>query len=262
MLPTWLPDTVTTDLDRALHYTLLWGLEAVELRTLGRAPDRVPNVNEEKVRRRLRETEISAAAVVPGLFESTADAHALWMNDLTVLADVLAFCRRTGCRRVVVSAFTGAPDVGAMPRVVDALRRAGDLAARADARVVVLNEYDTHARTGTDLLALLDRVDSPYVEAGWDPAAGLIAGEPPEQTPDELLPRLGLVRVRDVRNDGDGWSDVVPGEGELDWQALTKRIARAGFDGPLSLDLRVDAPGSAGLHAGTNLVRWIRAARK
>ena len=53
MTPIWLTDTVTGDLDRALHYTSLWGLEGVELRTVGGPEDRVPFVNEAKLRRRL-----------------------------------------------------------------------------------------------------------------------------------------------------------------------------------------------------------------
>ena len=64
MLTAWLTDTVTSDLDRALHYTLLWGLEGVELRTVGGAEDRVPFVNEAKLKRRLSEHELPVVAIV------------------------------------------------------------------------------------------------------------------------------------------------------------------------------------------------------
>ncbi len=73
MLPVWLPDTVTLDLDRALHYTLLWGLEGIVLRTVGGEADRVPHVNEARLKRRLSEHDLPAVAVDPGLFEQPAE---------------------------------------------------------------------------------------------------------------------------------------------------------------------------------------------
>ncbi|MEM8558873.1 MAG: sugar phosphate isomerase/epimerase, partial [Bacteroidota bacterium] len=69
MTPILLTDTVTTDLDRALHYALLWGHEGLAIRTLGRHGERVPYVNEAKLKRRLDEHELPLVAVEPGLFE-------------------------------------------------------------------------------------------------------------------------------------------------------------------------------------------------
>src|SRR5690606_13981037 len=119
MPPVWLTDTVTPDLDRALHYTLLWGLEGVVLRAVGIHDDREPHVNEAKLQRRLAEHDVPAVAVDPGLFEGPAGDRGAWMNDLALLPDVLAFCRRIGCGTVLVGALSG--DEGL---AVEALRRA------------------------------------------------------------------------------------------------------------------------------------------
>ena len=100
----WITDTITADLDRALHYTLLWGLEAVVLRTVGRVGDRVPHVNEAKLRRRLVEHDVEAAAVDPGVLEASASDRALWLNDLAVLEETARFCRRIGCARILTGA--------------------------------------------------------------------------------------------------------------------------------------------------------------
>ena len=69
MLPVWLTESVTPDLCRAVHYTLLWGLEGVVLRTVGRSGNRVPFVNERQLRTRLEEPEGQVVAVDPGLFD-------------------------------------------------------------------------------------------------------------------------------------------------------------------------------------------------
>ena len=52
--------------------------------------------------------------------------------------------------------------------------------------------------------------------AGHDPVAEL--GDLPAACP--------LVHAKDVRRDGDGWLDVVAGDGELDFEAIAGRRAR------------------------------------
>ena len=66
MTPVWYTDSVTSDLDRALHYTALWGLEGIEMHAMGGPASVVPNVDEDKLRRRLFEYDLPLAAVVPG----------------------------------------------------------------------------------------------------------------------------------------------------------------------------------------------------
>ena len=70
MQTAWITDTVTEDAPRAIHYTLLWGLDGVVLRTVGGPEDRVPFINEARIRNRLIEADLSVAAVDPGLFEA------------------------------------------------------------------------------------------------------------------------------------------------------------------------------------------------
>ena len=69
MLPVWLTDSVTPNLSRAVHYTLLWGLEGVVLRTVWTSDNRVPFVNEQQLRTRLQEADLPVVAIAPGLFE-------------------------------------------------------------------------------------------------------------------------------------------------------------------------------------------------
>lgn len=254
MLPAWLTDTVTSDLDRALHYTLLWGLEAVELRTVGRAHDRVPFVNEAKLVRRLAEHELGVAAVVPGLFEGRVVERAAWLNELAALGETLRFCRRVGCSRVVVSAFTEAtPEAAAEP-----LRRAGEAAAQAGVTLAVLNEQGAAHATGAALAALLEAVDHAHVQAAWHPAEALAAGEDPARGLAALAGRVALVRCRDGRPQPGGWADAPLGEGAVGWADQLRRLAADGFEGPLSLELTGEARPRRGLHDATTLVHLVR----
>ena len=105
MLPVWLTDTVTSDLGRALHYTELWGLEGVELRTVGGSEDRVPRVNESKIYNALETSGRFLSAIVPNMFEGPVSQTAAWMNDLVTFDETLRFCDRVRCPRVVIPPF-------------------------------------------------------------------------------------------------------------------------------------------------------------
>ena len=253
MLPVWLPDTITPDLDRAIHYTLLWGLEGIVLRTVGGRADRVPHVHEPRLKRRLSEHDLPAVAVDPGLFEHSAAERGAWMNDLVLLDEVLAFCNRIGCSRVVVGALPGTDEA------TEALRQAGDRAKRRGCVVAVRNE-DGGRPTGRAIAELLAGVDHPAVRACWSPAEALAAGEDAEAGLDALDGRVDLVMVRDGKLAARGWQPTRLGEGAVDWPRALQELHRRGFDGPLCLDLREVASPKDGLRDATTMIRMARAA--
>lgn len=265
MLPAWLPDTITSDLDRALHYTLLWGLEGIVVGTVGGAADRVPHVNEARLKRRLHENELPAVAVDPGLFEQPAEQRGMWMNDLVLLEETAAFCERIGCRRIIVGGLPGTEDDD---EAADALRQAGVRAARRGCTVVVRNSLEREdaaegeRATGRALADLLDAVGHPAVRACWNPADGLQAGEEAEVGLDALSGRVELVIVRDGRPTASGWQPRPLGEGVVGWPEVLRGLHAHGFDGPLCLDLSDLESAKDGLHEATTLIRMARLARR
>lgn len=269
MLPVWLTDTVTPDLDRALHYTLLWGLQGVELRTVGGAADRVPRVNEQKVKHSLEKSEVLPVAVSPGLFEAPLSERARWMNDLATFEETVRFCKRIGCPRVIVSAFRReegeAKREALLPEeALRAFRRAADRAARGGLTLAVLNEPNGCCPTGTALARLLQAVDHPFVQAAWHPAAALQSGEDPAEGLQALGERVTLVRCSDgvVDSESGAWQEVSFGEGDVGWDDQLRRLHAAQFQGPLSLEVRVEPRPKEGLRAATRLIRMIRAVQR
>ena len=264
MTPTWLTDTVTSDLDRALHYTALWGLEGVELRTVGGAEDRVPFVNEAKLRRRLREQGVPICAIVPGWFEGAAGERATWLNEIASMEETLAFCRRIGCSRIVVSAFAPEPTPSEDVReaTVEALQRAGAAAARADVRLVVLNEAGMAHPTGRSLGRLLEAVNHPAVRAAWSPAEALRRGEDPTEGLEALSGRVELVRCSDGVVREKGWQEAPLGEGDVGWAEQLRALHESGFDGPVSLEVYLEPRPKQGLRSATRLIQMIRAATR
>ena len=257
MLPVWLTDTVTSDLGRALHYTELWGLEGVELRTVGGSEDRVPRVNESKIRNAIQRSGKFLSAIVPSMFEGPVSARAAWMNDLVTFDETLRFCNRVECPRVVVPPF--AAEKGAsVDQMADAFRRAGDRAATHDVLLCVHHGPETGCRTGQDLAALLSIVNHPSVRATWDPVAALRSGEDPADGLNALEGRIAHVRCSDGRVAGGRWEDTAFGEGDVDWEQQLRVLHARDYVGPLSLEIYVEPRPKYGLRAATTLIHMIR----
>lgn len=278
MIPTLLTDSISFDIDRAIHYTLLWGLEAVELRAIGGPRDRVPFVNEQKLKRRLTESDLPVLAIVPGMFEGELEDRAEWLNELATLDETLQFCRRLDCKQVVVSSFlhsangstpSGGPhpvdesDRGAarsgLPVIADIMRRAAERASRSNVYLCIANDHRGRMRTGSELARLLRSIDHPAVLAAWHPDEAYMAGENPADGLDALADRIGIVRCRSVARVGNGWEVRTIDRGAVDWADQIKRLKDLGFSGPLSLDVRVEPKAKNGLREATELIRMIRA---
>ena len=257
MLITWLTDTVTSDLDRAIHYTLLWGVEGLELRSVGSVEERVPHVNEEKLIRRIQEHDLPVAAVVPGLFQGRVADRAAWLNELVSLEELLQFCQRIGCHRVVTSAFSEAR-VSELEQSADAMRRAGQAAEEYGITLAVLNEPDMARSTGQAVAALLEAVDHPAVQAAWHPASALQAGEDPRAGLQALEGRIALVRCADGFMRGGDWQEKRPGQGAVGWADQLEMLQRQGFDGPVSLEVNAEPRSKQGLRAAHWLIRQRR----
>lgn len=256
MLPVWLTDSLTTDLDRALHYTQLWGLEGVELRTVGKAGDRVPHVNERKLISRLLDTEMTLSAIQPGLFEGPATDLVARLNEIAALQESLAFCGRTRCPLVVSGGFTTGGEAD-LARAVDLLKRAGDRVGPGGGTLVVQHERGALCETASQLADVLHSVSHPHVRAAWNPAEALQAGESPEVGLEALAPYIALVRVRDGHMRDGAWEEAVPGQGSIPWVPLLKALSLHGFKGPLSLDARIEPKPRTMLHAATFLVDTV-----
>lgn len=270
MLPVLATDSVSEDLARAVGYALLWGLEGVAVRSVG--GERVPFVNEAAMKRRLDESEMPLATIDPGLFEGDASRRAVWLNDVVVFDETALFCRRLGCGVVRIGALAEAPaaespvadglDAVALIRVA-ALQALGNVAQRHGLRLAVRNDASTLVATGAHLAALLASVNHPAVGADWRPIEAAHAGEDPVEGLEALLAAAPVfcVAVADEQAADDGARvDAVVGAGEMRWEEQIQRLAAAGYDGPLALEVHGRPAAPAGLASATALVHAVRTA--
>lgn len=263
----WLPDLISRDLDRMLHYTLLWGFDAVDLRLVGNA--RVPHVNEEKLLRRLRETEVSVAAVSPGLFEGPAEEKVGWLNEIAVLPETIRFCEHIGCSTILVSGFRQTDAPGAYESAVDAFKRSAALAARRRMTLVVCNESDGLFPTLASLSALLNDVGSEALRISWSPAeewlatgsVGQVEGEVPQHVLHDVLHYVMHLRIGQLSGTLDSHAASALESGVIDWPAILSDLRKHGFDGVLSMETRAEPLKKQAMRDATLLHQLWRTAK-
>ncbi|MEM1057069.1 MAG: hypothetical protein AAGI52_16225 [Bacteroidota bacterium] len=243
MIPGLLTDTVAPDVRDAVDHALLWGLETVALRTLGR--ERVPNTNEARLLRVLAEAEMPVAWIDPGLLEGEFSNRASVLGDIEALRDLAPFCHRIGCSVVAVGALAATPrETG---DVVRSLRGAGEVAASKGLSLAVRNG-DAYP-SALDLAALLREVDHPAVGGLWSVAASRVARENLIASA-RALAEAGLLAVE---------ADEELASADPEASGLVA-LARAGFAGPVVLAF--SGRPLEGLAVSTGLVRSLRLSRR
>lgn len=263
MTPIFLTDTVTPDLERGLHYAMLWGMEGVALRMMGH--ERLPNTNEAKLRYHIEQTEMPMMAFSPGLFEGDVLENVLWMEDLMRLEDALHFAEKFDRPIMMTSGFARPERPEDRPkcldRAVDVLRKAGDRAAKRQITLAVQNEIEGLCPTGAALAELLTAVNHPNIRAGWSPYDAFMAGELPEEGAYAIAPHAALVLARDGLFQKNKWQETVIGEGHLGWPAQIRILKAGGFSGFVCLEMYLAPKGKMGLRTSTVLIHLLQQTR-
>lgn len=139
--------------------------------------------------------------------------------------------------------------------VVRGLKEAAEVAEKAGVTLAVEN-HGLLAGRSTQIVEILDRVGSPWVQANADLGNFLLVDEDPREAVGRLLPRIAHVHVKDMQpvNDG-GWTSLgghhyrgaQVGEGIVPIRDLLALLDQAGYTGYLSLEFEGDGDEAAGV---------------
>jgi len=114
--------------------------------------------------------------------------------------------------------------------------------------------YPEFAQSHARYLAILDAVDSPWLKVQYDPSNAIVAGEDQYALLDRVLPRVATVQASDRYLEGGSVEELrrlsadathgyapflkhgVIGRGMNDYDRIFSALARAGFDGWISIE--------------------------
>jgi len=175
--------------------------------------------------------------------------------------DVTAELGGQWCRVLSGQNRPGLDEAEALRWVIDALQ---SLLPHAEAAGVVMAlenhykdglwDYPEFAQSHRRYLAILDAVDGPWLGAQYDPSNAVVAGEDPYELLERVLPRLVTMHASDRYLEGGTIDDLrrsasdpmhgyakilkhgVIGEGLNDYDRIFARLARAGYDGWISIE--------------------------
>ncbi|MBI4870916.1 MAG: sugar phosphate isomerase/epimerase [Candidatus Riflebacteria bacterium] len=176
------------------------------------------------------------------------ECNRLWSKDAGLVAAWteeharhLTFCHEHAIPRLVIHVVEEPCPPAFAQSGVDAVRR---LATRAEQLGVVLAIENTCSAQGLGLL--LESIPSPALGLCYDSSHDFLPG----QTRGEVLAtwgaRLAAMHLSD--NHGEDDDHFLPGDGQVDWQALATVFPRASYSGTLVFELlpRVQDEGTAG----------------
>ncbi len=130
-------------------------------------------------------------------------------------------------------------------------RRLSDLCGRHGIQIGYHNHEEYVGAPVWDMATVIERLDPKWVGYYFDPRHAVAEGGVGawKISTNLVLHRLKMVAAKDFyweKTPDKGWQarNCPLGEGMVDWKYFFKAIARAGFQGPISLHLEYDVPGS------------------
>lgn len=151
----------------------------------------------------------------------------------------------------IFSFYPGAGGVLVPSEVSDRLATMAALAATSGVTLVHENEREIHGEKALACRGLLDAVASPHMQAAFDPANFVQAGENAWAAWELLRDRVIHIHIKDARR---GSGEVVPaGQGDGAVAAMLRDAAARGYDGYLSLEPHLAAAGRFSGFSGVRL---------
>lgn len=133
--------------------------------------------------------------------------------------------------------FGGTPAPGEEGKIVEYLRKAGDIAGGLGVRIA-LETHDALS-SARAVRSALDQVPEPSVGALWDFHHPYRMGEEPEEVWDLIGDRTLLVHVKDAVRDATertGWKLVLLGEGEVPVRRSLGVVRERGYSGWVTVE--------------------------
>lgn len=254
MRAVWQPESVTRRMSEITSTALLWGFDAIELRSVGGPEDRVPHVSERLIRTSCMEADLAVAALDPEFFAGPAGDKATWMNELATLPEVIRLAGRLAGQFGIPGIILGSlehEDEDDESATVAALERifseASRLAARQGLNLYVRTGSSRHASIVRDAMLSAEATAlRPMPEIGIQgPSTEVI--HIPDDTRDAAYVRLIYRGPQTVSTgDADGLREQ--------FQGVVERLKDSGSVTDVCLEFERRPDPAAGLRVSTAFV--------
>jgi sugar phosphate isomerase/epimerase len=238
-----LTDQISRDVDTACEQVTSWGGRSVELRHVG---DGFIGSNLtagflDDLCATLTRWDVAVSGIASQPFKVAMDDPAMRYHRRILLPASLhlaillkAPIVHIGAPRRPANAKGPCPDAA-----LEVLAEASELAGNLGLQLGLENELGSWAETGAELAGIVNAVGHHALQTTWDPAVGVMAGEPPFVGLEAVRSTLLSLRLRDVSQVGARFEGVLPGDGTTEISTLITALVANGFTGTGALDPRL-----------------------
>lgn len=239
-------DEVSQNFEEAARFCVRHGMECVDIRSVnGLNPFEMSREDFLSVRDTCEKYGLTVACIDAPMFKcSIRDAETV-KSHVAQFRRLAPIAREIGCR--VIRGFDFLNEGASVDERAAAFAPVIEICKAHD--VVYALEYDpsVHACTPARILALLDRIDSPFVQALYDPGNAFFADPDACPFPDEYLllkSRIVHIHIKDaVLRDGRAQA-VRVGTGLVDYRGLFRALLSDGYRGAVALETHYRLSGS------------------
>lgn len=234
-------DQISRDVDTACEQITSWGGRELELRLVGDGPigSNLSPAFLEPLCATLERWDVRVSGIAPQAFKLGLEDPAMRYHRRILLPASLhlavllkAQIVHIGAPRRPAGAAGPCPD-----SALEVLAEAAELAGNLGLILGLENETGSWAATGTETTAIVKAVGHHALQITWDPAAALMAGEPPFPAAlQSVRSKLVSVRVRDVQLMGATYAGTLPGDGQAEVSKILQALVAGGFAGTVALD--------------------------
>jgi len=160
----------------------------------------------------------------------------------------LRFGKELGAHNVSITsgkALNGVPPEKAQKLLEEGLKRLLEEAEHLQQRLSLEYEPALFIEKTSEMKALLQKLDSPYLGVNLDLGHVDVIGEDPCHAIRQLKGRIFNIHLEDIR--GHKHYHRIPGDGDIDFRAIFRELDKTGYTGPLTWELYTydDAPDEA-----------------
>lgn len=235
-------DEITQNFDEALAFAGQNGLDGLEFRTVEERPiDEIPSESLRSYKKRLDAAGLCVPCLAGSFYKCAAGRGPVLTKELEKLDRLCDAADILGCRNVRGFAFF-VPDQGRMApdEIAPYFKTPIELLKKRGKRLLLEADPSVNTTNHRSLAALLKVLDSPYLEAIYDPGNSLYDEYNENPYPDgyeSIRPYLAHIHVKDVVYGPAGMPVCVkPGDGLVGYSELLRRLRKDGYSGFLSLE--------------------------
>lgn len=235
-------DEISQDFNEAVELALKYNLDGVEIRSVWeKGPHELDSVDINKIKEILAKTNLQVCGISAPFFKCDIDNEEEIKEHLEILKKSIKLGQELGTNLIRGFTFWDNGNFEEnLDKIISKFEEPLEILEREKAILVLEFDPSVYATNAKKLVKVIDKINSPYVKALWDPGNDIYdpEGEEPYPTGYEIIKNHMIhMHLKDAKKLDDGSVVATPiGEGEVKYKEHFERIINEGYSGYVVLE--------------------------